>query len=102
VSYPAKPPIDAIRAYLERAFPGQVARAWWGSTERMQTFVVAHAGAADHQAAVPAAFLDSCPDCAGALHASEMADYMRETRAERRRFTVIWDDGMVRIRSRPL
>jgi hypothetical protein len=72
-----EPDIDAIRGYLEREFPGRLRRIWWDGEAMAQVFEVSHE-TAHHQVCVPAAFIQTCDDAVASLHASELADYMRD------------------------
>jgi hypothetical protein len=51
---------------------------------------------------VDTGFIQACQDAAASLRASELADYMREARAQERRFLVLEERGEVHIRSMPL
>ncbi len=98
---PSKAQVGAIRHYLEREFPDCVKRMRWDQRRMVQVFEVAH-GTVLHQVVVTSAFLEDCPDCADALRDSELVDYMREAKTQTRRFSVMWERGIVRIRSTPL
>ncbi len=101
---PTRPPRDTlapIQQYLEREFRDRVRRTWWEKRTRVHVFEVSH-GTVLHQVHVTAAFLEACPDYGVGLRDSELADYMREAQSHERRFTVVWEGGMVRIRSQLL
>jgi hypothetical protein len=49
-----------------------------------------------HQVLVAEGFLRANRDAAAELHESELADYLHEARAQRRRFLVRKEDGAVR------
>jgi len=87
--------LTAVQSYLEEAFPGRVEAA----VENV--IVVSHDGVQHHVVLQPT-FLHLCPDHMGAIRESELADYMREARSQRRRFLVIWKEHDTRIRSAPL
>jgi hypothetical protein len=93
--------MKTVQRYLERAFPGQVRDTQWDGCAGMQVFEIVHENAL-HRVEMPAAFLKNCSDCAGVLQSSELADYMRESRDQARRFSVVWEDGSARVRSAPL
>jgi hypothetical protein len=93
--------VDVIYHYLEREFPGQVNHTWWDAHANGAVFEIAH-GPVRHQIEVASAFLAGCPDCKNSLLHSELADYIREARAEDRRFLILWHGDEVRIRSKPL
>jgi hypothetical protein len=92
---------DMVRHYLEREFPGQVRNLRWEWRTSMHMFEVVHETTV-HRVEMPAAFFEDCPDYAAALRESELADYMREARDQRRRFSVVWENDEVRVRSTPL
>ena len=96
-----KKQLKTVYDYLELEFPGQVHEAQWDGCSGMQVFEIVHENAL-HRVEMPAAFFKNCPDCAGALQISELADYMREARAQTRRFSVVWESGSARVRSAPL
>jgi hypothetical protein len=96
-----EPDIETIRGYLEREFPGQLQRIWWDGEAMAHVFEVVHE-TAHHQVGVPAAFIQTCDDAIASLHASELTDYMREARAQDRRFLVNDEGHTVRVRSTPL
>lgn len=88
--------LAAVEAYLEGEFPGQVEEAQEGNV-----FIVSYRGTSHHVVLEPA-FLKQCPDYVPALQESELADYLRETREQARRFLVIWTEHDTRIRSTPM
>jgi hypothetical protein len=93
--------VDIIHHYLEREFPGQVNHTWWDDHAHGPVFEMAH-GPVRHQIAVASAFLEACPDYTDSLRSSELVDYIREARAQDRRFLILWQGDAVRIRSKPL
>jgi hypothetical protein len=101
MSCPPDPPIDAIQAYLEREFPGRVRHSGWDREARAHVFEVSHE-TARHHVFVQAGFIETSGDVVASLRASELADYMREARAQDRRFVVLEEEGAVRVRSMPL
>jgi hypothetical protein len=101
MSCPPDPPIDAIRAYLEREFPGHVQHRGWNPEARAHVFEVSHE-TVRHHVFVQAGFIETCEDVVASLRASELADYMREARAQDRRFVVLEEEGAVRVRSMPV
>lgn len=101
MSHPPEPQIAAVRQYLEREFPGQVRHTWWDEATGAPVFEVAHE-TARHHVLVERDFLHTCQDANASLHATELADYMRETRAQARRFLVLEEGGEVHIRSTAL
>ena len=98
---PSTPPVSAIRQYLERAFPGQVRHTGWEQHAEAHVFEIAHERG-HHQVLVSKGVLESNRDPAAELRESELVDYLHEARAQRRRFLVRKEDGMVRIRSTAL
>jgi len=98
---PSTEQIDAVQHYLAREFPGAVRGTWWEATEMAQIFEMTHGEGLQHLV-MTGGFWQSCPDCVAALRDSEFVDYIRETRAPRRRFCVTWQDGTCHIRSKPL
>lgn len=101
-SYPAKEKqINMVQHYLEREFPGQVRNPRWSRRTGMQVFEVVHETTV-HHVEMPAAFFETCPNCTDVLRYSELTDYMREARTQVRRFSVVWEDGTVRVRSTSL
>ena len=101
MSHPLETQIGAIRQYLEWEFPGQVQNTWWDEDVRAPVFAVVHATGC-HHVIIDAGFIQACPDAAASLRASELAEYMREARAQERRFLVLEENGAVHIRSTPL
>jgi hypothetical protein len=97
----AKKHIKTVLSYLERAFPGQVRKAQWDECSGTQVFEIVHENAL-HRIEMSAAFFNGCSNCTNALRSSELADYMREARAQRRRFSVVWEGGSARVQSAPL
>jgi hypothetical protein len=95
------PSLDAIRAYLEREFPGRVRHSWWDQAALAHVFEVSHE-TVRHHVCVPAGLVETCGDVTACLRASELADYMREARRQDRRFIVRKEGGTVRIRSTAL
>jgi hypothetical protein len=93
--------VDVIHHYLEREFPGQVNHAWWNVRTHGPVFEIAH-GLVRHQIEVTSAFLEGCPDCTDRLRNSELVDYIREARAQDRRFLILWQGDEVHVRSKPL
>jgi hypothetical protein len=87
--------LTAVQSYLEGAFPGHVEQA------RGNVITVSHDGVRHHVVLQPA-FLQQCPDYIRAIRESELTDYVREARSQRRRFLVIWHEGDTRIRSTSL
>ncbi len=98
---PTKTRINTVLHYLQQEFPGHVRGTRWERRTGMQMFEVFHETTV-HRVDMPAAFFEDCPDCADALRDSELVDYMREAKTQARRFSVMWERGMVRIRSTPL
>ena len=101
MSRPIETQISDIRQYLEWEFPGQVRHTWWDEDARAPIFEVAHE-TARHHVIVEREFLQACQDAVASLRDSELADYMRETRAQERRFRVREEEGEVHIRSTAL
>jgi len=93
--------IGEIRQYLEWEFPGQVRHTWWDEDARAPVFEVVHETRC-HHVIVDSGFIQACEDAAASLRASELAEYMREARAQERRFLVLEERGEVHIRSTPL
>lgn len=101
MSHPIETQIGDIQQYLEWEFPGQVQGTWWDEDARAPVFEVAHE-TGRHHVIVDVGFLHSCRDAVASLRASELADYMREARAQQRRFLILEEGGAVRIRSTSL
>lgn len=101
MSQPMETQIGEIRQYLEWEFPGQVRNTWWDEDVRAPVFEVVHETGC-HHVIIDAGFIQACPDAAASLRASELTDYMREARAQERRFLVLEENGEVHIRSTPL
>jgi len=101
MSYPLETQIGEIRQYLEREFPGQVRNTWWDEDVRAPVFEVIHETGC-HHVIIDTGFIQACQDAAASLRASELADYMREARAQERRFVVLAESGEVHIRSTAL
>jgi len=101
MSRPSETQIGDIQQYLEREFPGQVRHAWWDEDARGPSFEVAHQTAC-HHVIVDMGFLQVCRDAVASLRDSELADYMRETQTQERRFLVLEEGGTVHIRSTSL
>ena len=93
--------IDEIRQYFEWEFPGKVRDAWWDEDARAPVFEVVHETGC-HHVIVEMSFIRACQDAVAFLRTSELADYMREARAQARRFLVLKERGEVHIRSTPL
>src|SRR5438132_11514921 len=55
-----------------------------------------------HHVIIDTGFIQACQDAAASLRARELADYMRETRAQGRRVVVLAESGEVQIRSTAL
>lgn len=85
----------AMESYLEEEFPGHVEEV------NRNVFIISYHDVRHHIVLDPT-FLKRCPDYAGALRETELADYMRESRSQARRFLVIWHEHDTRIRSVPL
>jgi hypothetical protein len=98
---PSAQPVYAIHQYLEREFPGQVRHTGWEQHLEAHVFEIAHE-TGHHQILVPEGFLQSNRDIEAELRESELADYLHEARAQKRRFLVKKEGGTVRIRSTTL
>jgi predicted metalloprotease len=101
MSSPIETQIGDIRQYLEWEFPGQVREAWWDENARAPVFEVVHETGC-HHVIVEMGFIRACQDAVASLRTSELAEYMREARAQERRFRVLEAGGAVHIRSTPL
>jgi len=101
MSSPIETQIDDIRQYLEWEFPGQVRETWWDEDARAPVFEVVHETGC-HHVIVDMGFIRVCQDAVASLRTSELADYMREARAQERRFLVLEESGEVHIRSTSL
>jgi hypothetical protein len=84
--------LTAVASYLEQEFPGHVAEA------NRHEFMISHDGR-HHQVVLDPTLLKQCPDYAHALRETELADYVRESRSQARRFLVTWHGQDTRIRS---
>jgi hypothetical protein len=93
--------INTVQHYLEREFPGQVCDMQWDRHSDMQVFEIVYE-TTKHRVEMPVVFFETCSNCADTLRHSELTDYMREAQAQMRRFSVVWEDGSVRVRSTPL
>ena len=100
MSRPPALPIEAIRTYLEREFPRHGQPRGWDQEARAQVFAISHE-TAHHDVFVQEGWLEAGGDVVASLRASELAEYMREARAQDRRFVVLEEEGAVRVRSRP-
>jgi len=98
MSQPIETQIGEIRQYLEWEFPGQVRKSWWDEDVSAPVFEVVYETGCHHVIVDPG-FIQACQDAAASLRASELADYMREARAQERRFLVLEEGGEVHIRS---
>lgn len=87
--------LTAVAAYLEEEFPGHVKAA------KDNEFRISHEGMHHHVVLDPM-FLKQCPDYTHALRETELADYLRESRSQARRFVVMWYGHDTRIRSTSL
>jgi predicted metalloprotease len=101
MSGPIETQIGEIRQYLEWEFPGQVRDTWWDEDARAPVFEVVHE-TGRHHVIVEMGFIRACQDAVAFLRTSELADYMREARAQTRRFLVLEERGEVHIRSTAL
>jgi len=99
--HPSPQPVDAIRQYFEREFPGQVRHTGWEPDTQSHVFEIAHE-TGHHQVLVAEGVLESNRDAATELRESELADYLHEARGQQRRFLVRKEEGAVRIRSSAL
>lgn len=86
--------LNAVQSYLEGEFSGQV------EAESEHAITVSHDGIC-HYVDLQPTFLQECPDYAYALRESELADYIRETRPQGRRFILMWQERGTRVRSVP-
>ena len=87
--------LTAVECYLNEEFPGHVEEA------KDNIFVISHLGIRHHVVFEPT-FLKQCPDYMYALRDSDLADYVRETRSQARRFLVTWKERHTHIRSTSL
>ena len=101
MSRPIETQIGEIRQYLEWEFPGQVRDTWWDEDTRAPVFEVVHETKC-HHVIVDMGFIRAYQDAVAFLRTSELADYMREARAQERRFVVLAESGEVHIRSTAL
>lgn len=101
MSRPSETQVEAIRQYLEREFPGQVRHTWWDEATMALVLEVAHETGC-HHVIVDTGFLRAYQDAIASLRTSELTDYMREARAQKRCFRVSEEDGEVHIRSTAL
>jgi hypothetical protein len=98
---PPKAQIDAVQSYLEREFPHCVHRTWWLESVTAQVFEFSN-DEVYRRIVIEDAFFQRCPDCAEELRYSDLADYVRESRAPRRCFHIVWNENALHIRSKPL
>lgn len=84
--------LTSVASYLEQEFPGHVEAA------QNNGFMISHEGMQHHVVLDPT-FLKQCPDYTHALRETELADYVRESRSQARRFLVIWQGHDTHIRS---
>lgn len=87
--------LQAVQSYLEAEFPGHVEAA-------IENVIAVSHGGIRHHIVLHPAFLQQCPDYASALRESELAEYIRESRSQGRRFLVIWHERTTRVRSAPV
>jgi len=93
--------IGGMRQYVEWEFPGEVRDTWWDEDTRAPVFEVVHETKC-HHVIVDMGFIRAYQDAVAFLRTSELADYMREARAQERRFLVLEERGEVHIRSTSL
>jgi hypothetical protein len=98
---PSTQPVYTVHQYLEREFPGQVRHTGWEQHLEAHVFEIAHE-TGHHQVLVAEGFLRANRDVEAELRESELVDYLREARAQKRRFLVRKEGGTVRIRSTAL
>jgi hypothetical protein len=101
MSGPIETQIAHILQYLEWEFPGQVQHTWCDAASGAPVFEVAHESGR-HHVIVDVRFIQTSRDTVASLRATELAEYMREARAQERRFIVLEEGGEVRIRSTSL
>jgi len=87
--------LTAVADYLEEEFPGHV------NTANANEFRISHQGMHHHVVLDPM-FLKQCSDYIHALRETDLADYVRESRSQARRFIVLWYQHHTRIRSTSL
>lgn len=85
----------AVASYLEEEFPGHVKAA------KDNEFRISHEGIHHHIILDPT-FLKQYSDYTKALRETDLADYLRESRSQARRFVVMWYGNDTRIRSTSL
>jgi len=85
----------AVASYLEGEFPGHVKAA------KGNEFRISHEGI-HHRVVLDPMFLKQCPDYTHVLRETELADYLRESQLQARRFVVMWYGHETRIRSTSL
>ncbi len=98
---PTREPIDAVHRYFSREFPGSMQLSWWEGETRRQIFEIEH-GAVRWRIVMDGSMFWDCPDCAGALCRSNLADAMRAVCSRTRFFYLTWEAGVLHIRSMPL
>jgi hypothetical protein len=96
---PSPQPVYAIRQYLEREFPDQVRHAGWEPELKSHVFEITHETGSYHQVLIGEGVAQSNRDAVGDLRESELVDYLREARAQTRRFHVRKEGGAVHVRS---
>jgi hypothetical protein len=98
---PIKTLIDDIQQYLEREFLGQVRHTWWNEDVRAPVFEVCHETGRAH-VNVGMGFISTRRDAGASLCITELADYMREARAQERCFLILEEEDGLYIRSTSL
>lgn len=93
--------LDAIQHYLERQFPDCTRRTWWDENMQAQIFELTNSDSLC-QIGIEAAIFQNPTEGVQALRESDLADYIRESRAPRKWFRVTWNDGGLHILSKPL
>jgi hypothetical protein len=99
--HPPEAQIDAVQRYLKREFPGCIHRTWRLENVMAQVFEFSNDEVL-RRIVIEDGFFRGCPDCADGLRHSDLADYIRESRAPRRCFHIVWNNNTLRIRSKPL
>lgn len=98
---PAKEHVEAVHRYLAKEFPGYVQRSWWEEDTTSQIFEIEN-GVVLRRLVIDGGVFWDCPDCTVALSFSDLTDYMRAIRTHTRCFYLLWQDGMLLIRSTAL
>jgi len=78
-----------------------VRHTWWDEDARVPVFEVAHE-TGRYYVNVEMGLIPTCRDAGASLSVSELADYVREARAQERCFLILEEEGELHIQSTSL